>query len=493
MTTGTEIVTEAKKHLGKGGSFVWNAVKLGYSGWSWCCGFVTYVFRQCGASKLFCNGQQVVNCYPAQVWLAANCKKVGFTEVQAGDVVIFTWDGKSRSHIGIVVSSIDKNYIQTIEGNTLGSGPTTSKVALRKRSRKTIYGIYRPNYAVEKVTPLMRYIKPADGGNVRKGRGTGYAKVGTLKKNTKLYVYNLISDWYKIYSGDYKGYYIHKSCVDPNRYTSRTYKTLQQITLRSGPGKANKQVGTVSKGTKLKSDYQRGWWAHYPVQPGVRTPCWSCIAAKSGKGKHYLQKVSQLEGMDVSNWQKGKTAKQFKAAKDNGLDFVILRSSYTASSGKLEKDASFESFYKSAKAAGLVVGVYHYSKATTASAAVKEAKFVLSVLNNRTLTYPVYFDLEDPCQSGLGRAKNKEIAEAFCKTIAATGYRAGVYANYNFLVNKIGQIDKKYSIWLAQYPISTYTGRYDIHQHSSSGTVKGFGSKIDVDVSWLEKKNTPAK
>ena len=58
-------------------------------------------------------------------------------------------------------------------------------------------------------------------------------------------------------------------------------------------------------------------------------------------------------GIDVSKWQ-GEF--NFAKAKDEGVEFVILRGAYSTG-----KDTKFETYYNSCKSLQIPVGAYHYS------------------------------------------------------------------------------------------------------------------------------------
>ena len=195
-----------------------------------------------------------------------------------------------------------------------------------------------------------------------------------------------------------------------------------------------------------------------------------------------------IRGFDISYIQANKTLGDFKKAKEKN-DFVIIRLG-TVLKGELYTDKEFESKYKFAKQAGFDIGVYFYSLAKTVSDAKKEARYTVKVLKNRRLEYPVFIDYEDKTQRDLGKNLNKQICEAFCKIVSDAGYKAGVYASYDFLTNRISTISNKYVVWLAQYPKATYKGRFELHQYSSSGQVAGFG-KIDVDTSTFKAGEYP--
>ena len=82
-----------------------------------------------------------------------------------------------------------------------------------------------------------------------------------------------------------------------------------------------------------------------------------------------------MKGIDVSvhngdiDWNK---------VKADGIEFAILRAGY----GRLakQKDARFEDNYKGAKTAGIPVGAYWYSYATTPDEAKLEAEVCVSIL-----------------------------------------------------------------------------------------------------------------
>lgn len=195
-----------------------------------------------------------------------------------------------------------------------------------------------------------------------------------------------------------------------------------------------------------------------------------------------------MKGFDVSYWQGKLDRTNYVKANDAGYEFVIIRLGYNSD---LNEDSTFETNYKAATKEGFTVGVYYYSTAKTEAQAKKEANFCLKKLNGRALQYPVFIDYEDKTQANLGRDKSKKICEAFCEIISAAGYAAGVYASYDFLTNRIAPINKKYALWLAQYPAATYKGRFELHQYSSSEKIPGIGNRIDADTSTLAPGSYP--
>ena len=134
-----------------------------------------------------------------------------------------------------------------------------------------------------------------------------------------------------------------------------------------------------------------------------------------------------VKAIDVSTWQSNV---DYNAVKKSGITAVIIRAGFGRETS--QKDSQFENHYKGAKAAGLKIGVYWYSYADSVADAAKEAKACLACLNGRALDLPVYFDMEESSQTHYGKSTLTTMAKTFCDTIIGGGYRAGVYANYNW-------------------------------------------------------------
>ena len=107
-----------------------------------------------------------------------------------------------------------------------------------------------------------------------------------------------------------------------------------------------------------------------------------------------------MKGIDVS---KHNGSIDFNAVKASGVEFVIIRAGYGMYDN--QKDPKFEENYAKAKAAGLHVGTYWYSYAKSVKEAEIEAEVCLRVIGGKQFDFPIYFDIEDPSQRGLGIEK----------------------------------------------------------------------------------------
>ncbi len=180
----------------------------------------------------------------------------------------------------------------------------------------------------------------------------------------------------------------------------------------------------------------------------------------------------------------------WNAVKNSGVQYVILRCGYRGSaSGVLVEDQKFKSNIQGATAAGLKVGIYFFSQAVNEVEAVEEASMTLSLIKNYRITYPVYIDVESANgrADGISKAARTSVINAFCQTIRNSGYTPGLYANKNWLTEKIntGALGGC-KIWLAQYVAApTYGGRYEMWQYSSRGSIAGIKGNVDLNVSYM--------
>lgn len=202
-----------------------------------------------------------------------------------------------------------------------------------------------------------------------------------------------------------------------------------------------------------------------------------------------LQKTDGTYGIDVSKYQ-GKI--DWNAVAAAGIKFAIIRCGYRGGlNGQLIEDPYYRTNIKGATAAGIKVGVYFFTQAVTEAEAVEEASMVLSLVSGYRLSYPIFVDTENGVSgaraNGLDVNTRTACVAAFCKTIANSGYTAGIYASKSWYGSKLNMSAlNSYCIWVAQYNTTcTYTGRYSIWQYSSKGCINGINGYVDLNVSYM--------
>ena len=206
------------------------------------------------------------------------------------------------------------------------------------------------------------------------------------------------------------------------------------------------------------------------------------FASGAGDGKGIL-----AYGVDVSSWQGNIDWQKVRA---DGKNFAILRIGTTKG-----KDTYFEQNYENAKKAGMDIGCYFYTYATTVDGALADAEKVLSWLDGKQLEYPVYYDMENSAQleNGLTTAKRTEMCLAFLNKLSEKGWFVGTYANANWFTNYLdkGKLGEKYELWLAAWrndgqPSKDYSSQYGLWQYTDSGKVSGISTAVDLDVSYKD-------
>lgn len=192
-------------------------------------------------------------------------------------------------------------------------------------------------------------------------------------------------------------------------------------------------------------------------------------------------------GIDVSKYQANIDWSQAKSA----VSFAIVRCGYRGMyDGQLHEDPYFYKNMSGAKANGVSVGVYIYSTALNEAEAVQEASMAVAMAQKAGgCSYPIFIDMEDKVrgQGSLSTAQRMAILNAFVSTVQSSGYKAGVYCSKNWMTALMdaNSVPSSCSVWIAQYNTScTYSGRKNMWQYSSKGSVPGIKGYVDMNKSF---------
>lgn len=183
-------------------------------------------------------------------------------------------------------------------------------------------------------------------------------------------------------------------------------------------------------------------------------------------------------GIDISHWQ-GDINWQEVARND--IKFVMLGTRYQG-----EVDPQFDSNARGAVQAGLKLGAYIYSYAMTVEEAEAEADFILNLIKDYPISYPVAFDIEDNSQRSLDPTQISAMINAFCKKIADAGYHPLVYANDYWLANKIDLSQLNYDVWVARYEMQHTFERPVMWQVTNTGSVDGINGNVDINFQYQD-------
>ena len=192
-------------------------------------------------------------------------------------------------------------------------------------------------------------------------------------------------------------------------------------------------------------------------------------------------------GIDISFYQ-GNV--DFQKVKDSGISFVILRAGITG----FGSDDRFEEYYEKATAVGLDVGCYYYTYSTSVEGVQKDAEELLSIINGKTFTYPVFLDFEEEAAMSADMIdENTAMVNAFCSAVKKKGYYPGVYTSASIYENYLETISlgSEWDFWIASYDDHTcesdkYSSEFSMWQYSNQGSIDGIDSDVDLNVAYVD-------
>nr|DAR79544.1 MAG TPA: hypothetical protein [Caudoviricetes sp.] len=142
--------------------------------------------------------------------------------------------------------------------------------------------------------------------------------------------------------------------------------------------------------------------------------------------------------------------------------------------------------YQSAKAAGKLLGVYHYASGGNPEA---EAEFFINNVQGYLHEAILVLDWESGDNAAWG--DSGWVARFCAHIVALTGINPMIYVQRSAASQCVGLGD--YGIWLAEYPDyaprgwdayypPNYSGDYAMHQFTSSGAISGWSGPLDLSL-----------
>lgn len=194
--------------------------------------------------------------------------------------------------------------------------------------------------------------------------------------------------------------------------------------------------------------------------------------------------------IDVSRYQGAIDWAQVAAAGYKGamLKTVSTNRKLSKRADGLYIDPTFEDNYRSAKAAGLDVGVYYYTYATSEAMADAELALVRQAVYGKELTLPVAVDVEENELKPMSTLDLTNLTAYALEQVEKMGFYAQLYTytGYKYELD-MARLSSRWDVWLADYtgkpPAVTF--KYNAHQHTSKGAVPGISGNVDLNVTTL--------
>ncbi|NMA94275.1 MAG: hypothetical protein GX975_06400, partial [Clostridiales bacterium] len=204
-----------------------------------------------------------------------------------------------------------------------------------------------------------------------------------------------------------------------------------------------------------------GKWQYTPIDPALAKAEYdwnNLVEIKTAPRElSYVEdgETKSIKGIDVSRYQ-GEI--DWEKVAGDGVEFVFVRLGYRGyETGKIVVDERFEENVKGAIENGIHTGVYFVTQAVNVAEAVEEAQFVIEVIKDYDITWPIVLDIEDAASATARTAEmtqeqRTDCAVAFCETVRESGYTPMLYCNIRWFVEKLDIYRiQDYQKWFAQY------------------------------------------
>ena len=194
--------------------------------------------------------------------------------------------------------------------------------------------------------------------------------------------------------------------------------------------------------------------------------------------------------IDVSRYQGTIDWAQVAAAGYKGAMLKTVSTNHKLSkrADGLYIDSTFEANYRNAKAAGLDVGVYYYTYATSEAMANAELALVRQAVYGKELTLPLAVDVEENKLKPMSTLDLTNLTAYALEQVEKMGFYAQLYTytGYKYELD-MARLSSRWDVWLADYTGKTpkVDFKYAAHQHTSKGSVPGIIGSADLNVTTL--------
>jgi GH25 family lysozyme M1 (1,4-beta-N-acetylmuramidase) len=219
-------------------------------------------------------------------------------------------------------------------------------------------------------------------------------------------------------------------------------------------------------------------------EPAPQAPKAEAVAGWEGGPPYRYIDVSRYQGL--IDWA------QVAAAGYKGAMLKTVSTNYKLSkrADGLYIDPTFETNYRNARAAGLDVGVYYYTYATSEAMADAELALVRKAVYGKELTMPLAVDVEENKLKPMSTLDLTNLTAYALEQVEKMGFYAQLYTytHYSNMELDMGRLASRWDVWLSDTtghtPAVGY--HYNAHQHTSKGRVPGISGNVDLNVTEID-------
>ena len=215
-------------------------------------------------------------------------------------------------------------------------------------------------------------------------------------------------------------------------------------------------------------------------EPAPQAPKTEAVTGWEGDPPYRYIDVSRYQGL--IDWAQVAAA-GYKGAM---LKTVSTNRNLSKRADGLYIDPTFETNYRNARAAGLDVGVYYYTYATSEAMADAELALLRQAVYGKELTMPLAVDVEENSIKQLSTLDLTNLTAYALEQVEKMGFYAQLYTytHYSNMELDMGRLANRWDVWLSDTtghtPAVGY--HYSAHQHTSKGAVPGITGDVDLNV-----------
>lgn len=372
----------------------------------------------------------------------------------------------------------------------------SQEVLLRTADVQKLYDFYKKNASV--YNPDEHF--PDEGDIIFIKKGSKIEKCGLVIKTDDKYITAVIGDennavrkkMYSLTSDKIYAYaapdYSLKAEYTPGKYMI----TASALNFRNKPSLNSEIYFTIPLATIVNITSINGEWGKIKYKDKEGWINLKYVVAYDDSYSISSEYSVKWNVIDISKWQGDIN---WDKITDADIDAVIIRIGLRGTSTKeIHIDDRFLEYYKAAKNAGLHVGCYFYSAATTEKEGKEEAEFIINLIKKYKLEFdmPVYLDMEDKVIEKKGKTRIFNATKAFLDRMEEENIYSGVYCSTSWAQDYYNPaLFIKHALWIADWRNQCgYKGDYGMWQYTEYGSVEGIDANYtDLNICYI---NYPA-
>lgn len=365
-------------------------------------------------------------------------------------------------------------------------------VILRTADVSKLYGFYEENVKIHNPDEHL----PAAGDIIFITKNGEIDLCGLVLSSDSEYVTAIIGDEdgavrKKMYSVTLSKIYAYATpdySISATHTPGKHMTTASALNFRPEPTTSSSVICTIPLGTIVTITSIRGEWGCLEYDGKTGWVHLDYVIPYDDSHTDQSEYAVKWNVIDISKWQGNINWDKIAAA---DIDAVIIRLAFRGTATKvIHTDEKFYEYYQGAKNAGLHIGCYFYSAATTVDEAKEEALYLINEIRTNDLEFdmPVYIDMEDKVVERTGKTQIFNMTKAFLDIMKEENIYSGVYCSTSWAEDYYTPaLFANHALWIADWRDKCgYSGDYGMWQYTEYGSVSGIDANYtDLNICYV--------